>query len=703
MREASNRGFNLRDEVRSVFASAKVPTNPTIAVEILRLSDDPASSAEQFAEVIRTDAALSARLLEMANSAMYAQREPVTTVKRAVTLMGLRRVRMVALGFHLVAHLDRLGDSPFDLKSFWQHSVLRACLAREIAVDVVPTHAEEAFLVGLLQDCGILLLVQVLGEDYANLHASQNLSPTAFHVEERKRFSHDHVEAIRMLASEWNLPEVIAGPLGHHHEPLTLGPDSTEIQRLAAVSYLVGSLPLIGELTPAASEPALQRYARAELGLDPQALLDCLERAGTAYRHVAPLLADQLPEDLDVTELLDEANRRLIRVATEAETRAEAVEAERDRIRRQQVQLRSALGQYRDRAAHDPLTRLFNRGALVDATLACIRECRDRNLPLAVLFMDIDDFKVINDQYGHHVGDEVLRLLAGAVGETVIGGGFAGRYGGEEFVIVIPAIDEEETRERAQGLVERVRRTRLTGEGLAGPVTCSVGAVWGRPAPGASPQDLFTAADELMYEAKQRGKNRCCFRSSSSPQEVLVLASADGTGEPGLSGPRRHDAPGAGPEVAAEELHHLAVELNRTEPDCFATMRKRERHDLVAPCVVNCFVSGAPGVRTYPGYVRNISAGGAGILTTRPMIRGEPIEVVLEKENEPGVPVYLGGLVAFCRHVRDGIYEVGIQLVAHGKEPILSRDAASTDDQLDWVTEALQAAHGTEAPYRESA
>ena len=55
--------------------------------------------------------ALSARLLEMANAAMYAQREPVTTIKRAVTLMGLRRIRMVALGFQLVAHLDRLGEA----------------------------------------------------------------------------------------------------------------------------------------------------------------------------------------------------------------------------------------------------------------------------------------------------------------------------------------------------------------------------------------------------------------------------------------------------------------------------------------------------------------------------------------------------------------------------------------------------------------
>jgi len=682
MRESKTPSARLRDDLHSIFARAKVPTNPAIALEILRLADDPGSSAEQFADVIQADVALSARLLEMANAAMYAQREPVTTIKRAVTLMGLRRIRMVALGFQLVAHLDRLGEARFDLKSFWQHSVLRACLAREIAARVVPTHAEEAFVIGLLQDCGILLLVQVLGDDYAALCGLQDLSPTAFYREEGKRFSHDHVEAIRVVAEEWHLPEMIAAPLGHHHVRLGLGPESTEIERLSAVSYFVGSLPLICTLTTGSSEPALQDYARSELGFDEHAVRECLEQAGEAYRHVAPLLPEQLPQDLDVTELLDRANHYLSRVATEAETRAEQVQADRDRIRRQQVQLKSALGQYRDRAAHDPLTRLLNRGALMEATLAAIRECRDRNVALAVFFLDIDNFKVVNDEHGHHVGDEVLRVVAGTISKTVVTNGFAGRYGGEEFVVVHPGIERDDARRVAQQLVEHVRSAKLVMGGSPASVTCSVGAVWGHPGPATSPQDLFGAADELMYQAKLRGKDRCCFKS------LTWLAAG---AEP------------APDDHVAEDLHELAMELNHADPDGFATMRKHERRDLLTSCVVNCFVSGAPSVRSYRGYVRNISTGGAGLLTSRPMIRGEPVEVVIEQEGGSGVSFYLGGLVAFCRHVQDGIYDVGVQLVVQGREPILSREGGSADDHLDWVLEALRASHGTEAPYRESA
>jgi hypothetical protein len=127
------------------------------------------------------------------------------------------------------------------------------------------------------------------------------------------------------------------------------------------------------------------------------------------------------------------------------------------------------------------------------------------------------------------------------------------------------------------------------------------------------------------------------------------------------------------------------------------------RDELFVPCVVNCFVSGAPTVQGYAGHVKNLSSGGAGVFTTRPMIRGEPVEVVVDQQRDPDNRLYLGGVVAFCRHVKGDIYEIGIQVVVQGREPVFSRDPASRDDHLDWVVEALRASHGTGAPYRESA
>ncbi len=675
----------LRDELRSVFQKAKVPTNPTIAVQILRLADDPASSAEQFAEVIEADVALTARLLKMANASEFGQRGTVTSIKRSVTLLGLRRIRMVALGFQMVAHLDKLGSSPFDLATFWQHSLLRGCLAREVASRIVPAYADEAFVIGLLQDCGILLLVQVLGKSYAGLCANAMLSPTAFYRAEKEQFPYDHAETIYTMAIEWKLPDLIAEPLGRHHTPTRLGPSAPDVDRLAAVGYFVGSLRLTCGQTQAASEPALAAYAALELGLDDAAIQACLDGAGRAYAEVATLLPERTPGALDITDLLDQANIHLSAAATDAEQRAASVAAERDRIHREQLQLKSALGQYRDRAAHDPLTRLLNRGALMDATLACLRECRDRNLALAVYFIDVDDFKQVNDDYGHHVGDEVLRLLAGVISGAMVNGGFAGRYGGEEFIVVIPALGEDDARQRARVLIERVRRTHLAGQSPPRRVTCSIGTVWGHPRAGCSPADLFTAADELMYKAKVAGKDRCCFRSLDPPRDVSVLGDAvdlEASGEAAASHAAESDLDHA-------DLRRVAEQLNRSEPTRFATMRKRERHSLLAPCSVLCFGGGTSELREHPGYVRNISTGGVGLITTRPMIRGEPIEIVVEPHSRGGLQLHVGGLIAYCRHVDGGVYDVGVQLVVQGRDPIF-RGPDGVTRELDWVMDALK-------------
>ena len=110
---------SLLHDLRAVFAKAKLPTNPAIAAEILGLTADPEASANQFTEVIKADAAMAARLLRMANSSQFGQRQPVTTIRRAVTVLGLRRVRMDALSFQLAAHLDALEKQLHDSGGPW--------------------------------------------------------------------------------------------------------------------------------------------------------------------------------------------------------------------------------------------------------------------------------------------------------------------------------------------------------------------------------------------------------------------------------------------------------------------------------------------------------------------------------------------------------------------------------------------------------
>ena len=680
MHRTVKQSSSLRGELREVFERAKLPSNPAVAAQLLDLVSNPKSTAKQFAELIQSDAALAARLLKQANSAHFGQRTPVTTIQRAITVMGLRKIRMVAVGFQLVAHLDRLAGCPFDLKTFWQHSVLRACLAREIAERFIPRYAEEAFLGGLLQDCGILLLVQIYGAKYAELNAKGNLSPTAFYATEREDFQHNHVDAISVMASEWNLPDSIATPLSDHHEPVQLEETSSDIERLCAVSYFVGSIGWTGDQAAAASEPQLREYARAELALDDEGLEACFNGAGTAYRKVAHLFGKALPEDLDVTELLAEAIDQLNRAASDRELRIRRVEEERDQFSEERATLATAVAQYRERAARDPLTGLLNRGALVDATAACIPDAIERGIAITALFLDLDNFKRLNDEFGHQTGDEVLKGVARTVQEAVSNGGFAGRYGGEEFVAVVSGLSESQARKTAQGLVDAVRKTSFPELDLPAPVTCSVGAVWGRPDANTSPAGLFGAADDLMYRAKRSGKDCCVFAAATTS-----TAKAQST---------------KGAPAIPNDFRRLAEKLNREQPKRFINARKQKRYELLTPCVLSYLISPRLELRSEDAFVRNISGGGIGLLVARALVRGDLVEVSIRQGDKP---LYAAGVVAFCRHIDGAIYEVGVQLADQAKQPIFARNPAAAIEELDWFAQAVRAKYGASSQAKRSA
>ena len=168
------------------------------------------------------------------------------------------------------------------------------------------------------------------------------------------------------------------------------------------------------------------------------------------------------------------------------------------------LNLREAL---RNKALHDSLTGLRNRHEL-DETLQRLVVDADRNdTPLACLMMDIDHFKRLNDRYGHDAGDLAIRGVAGAFAGVVRDQGLVFRYGGEEFLMLMPEFDEARALQRAALIRERIAELDLHHDGLPiGPITVSMGlAVY--PRHGAS-QSLIATADAALFRAKESGRDR---------------------------------------------------------------------------------------------------------------------------------------------------------------------------------------------------
>ena len=169
------------------------------------------------------------------------------------------------------------------------------------------------------------------------------------------------------------------------------------------------------------------------------------------------------------------------------------------------IRLREKLG---TQSIRDPLTGLFNRRYMEESFQREISRAARAKASVAVVMLDIDHFKTFNDMHGHAAGDAVLVALAGFLKGRMRGGDVACRYGGEEFVLILPECSLEDAVKRSGQLSEELGTLRVSyGGATLGPITLSMGVAT-YPLHGAMVEDLLRAADAALYRAKQEGRDR---------------------------------------------------------------------------------------------------------------------------------------------------------------------------------------------------
>lgn len=163
------------------------------------------------------------------------------------------------------------------------------------------------------------------------------------------------------------------------------------------------------------------------------------------------------------------------------------------------------------RANYDTLTRLFNRGAFFDHAQSACATCRRTRQPVAVVQIDLDYFKKINDTWGHQVGDKVLKHAAGLISNTIRGADIAGRVGGEEFCIVMPGATHADATRIAERIRMRIyRKEMLITAGQVLRISASFGIASASENADYNFEHLQSLADKRLYMAKQSGRNQVC-------------------------------------------------------------------------------------------------------------------------------------------------------------------------------------------------
>jgi len=223
--------------------------------------------------------------------------------------------------------------------------------------------------------------------------------------------------------------------------------------------------------------------------------------------------------DLGARTRLRQGNDELSQVGQAFDEMAET-------LQRRDVELRKAVLELKEQALTDPLTGLYNRRYLRDVLARELMRAKRRNSPLAAVMVDIDHFKRINDALGHEAGDMVLKELSALFKRCIRGSDTACRYGGEEFVLVLPEASLDGARSKAEDVRSAVKSLGLSFHGKSlWPLSASIGVAL-FPQHASEAEALLSKADEALYRAKAAGRDRVVMSEMSAAASQSAQATA---------------------------------------------------------------------------------------------------------------------------------------------------------------------------------
>lgn len=194
--------------------TAQLPSPPGVGMRVLEITRREDYAAQDIAEAIMADSALTGRLLKIANSALHSTTQPVTTIVEATMRLGVTAVRNVALGLSLISSNRHGGCGQFDYERYWAKSLARALAAQAISRHCRRGSPSEAYVMGLLCEIGTLALASVYPDQYGNLlKDSGQAARSSLARHEREQFGIDHCEVGAFMIEDWGLPRANAEAL----------------------------------------------------------------------------------------------------------------------------------------------------------------------------------------------------------------------------------------------------------------------------------------------------------------------------------------------------------------------------------------------------------------------------------------------------------------------------------------------------------
>lgn len=531
---------SVRSIDRLVARAGQLYSLPTVAMKVLELTQNPTVDASAIKACIENDPALTIKLLRVVNSSLFGLIREVCDLNQALALLGTKPLKLLVLGFSLPSRLFA-GVGTAVLARYWRRTLTKAIAARELCEAVWRQPGDEAFIGGLLQDLGMLLLIQELGEPYIKFLDAVLTSGRDLRAMEVESMGFDHTILTARLLAHWGLPEALAEAVNWPEASPAEMPQLAQALHLAELLAQVlvdGRAEAFGRLLEVG--PPHERLEASEV----EKLVATLEQK---VQQLAGVLRLQLPENTDYRELLLRAHTQLAEVASDA---AEMLLRRQfhgvDRGERGLLDEFQSLSEAVARVAHgDPrrskpavapaesravepvvaavrsslppdcgLVSPRGRTAALDADpplqsqlTSMAAACRQSRCSLSLLLVELDNPEDLVARYGVDRLAGFRRFLEYACRKLEHPCAICLAHGEVGFAVILPRCDRQAAVQLGNELIDRVRQLDLGRSPTGHPVmSISAGVATVALPPKNFPADaLLEAADRCLYGAHASG------------------------------------------------------------------------------------------------------------------------------------------------------------------------------------------------------
>ncbi len=270
-------------DFNKIFTGLDVPPLPSAAVRLLELIRGGEAPLHEIGVVIESDSGLAVQVLRVVNSAMFGIPNQISSIKKAVSILGLKTIEKIVLAQAVIEVVKDPKNEFFDQEAFWSDSLFRALAAREIAL-IKGMEADEAFIGGLLQDIAIPVLLKDWWKSYGKVFSKASEQGKRLSSVEQEMLSWDHAQAAAWIASQWQLPDILVCCVGVHVLEVDVLKKLGLIHGAPAAVALSALIP--SSLNP---EPDFVSFCRegSKLGISMANLAKVLEKSRDMFQETA--------------------------------------------------------------------------------------------------------------------------------------------------------------------------------------------------------------------------------------------------------------------------------------------------------------------------------------------------------------------------------------------------------------------------------